>query len=247
MKQKTIYNSETGAPEYPIKTNELRNICARLLELSGGVAACSDILDAKGYKQSVMKPHIKPCFPEKGRMCGPAYTIRGGSVPGLPSETPEVRPTVDVEYYDNIQPGTVLVYGTDLTAEGTILGDVISTFAAAKGAVGAVADGMIRDVERIRPIDFKCFSAGISPKSGEGRILWIEYDCIVQVGGVWIEPYDIIYGDSDGVVVIPKHLANEIYDEAKVICEKEANIKEEIINSPDSSILDVFTKHGRRA
>jgi len=230
-----------------IDMKQLRELCGRFLALSGGVAACSDVLDAKGYKQSVMAPHIKSPFPEKGRMCGLAYTIRGGSIPGLPPKTPEVRPTVDVEFYDNIQPGVVLAYGTDLTEDGTILGDVIATVASSRGAVGAVADGLIRDVERIRPIDFNCFSAGVSPKSGEGRILWIEYDCIVQVGGVWVEPNDIIFGDSDGVVVIPKHLAKEVYDEAHLICEKEEEIKDEILNSPTTKILDAFEKHGRRA
>lgn len=230
----------------PERKKQLLDICEKLLQLTGGVAACSDVLDFLGFRRSTMDGTIKPYFPEKGRLCGLAYTIRGANVPGLPPGTKEVRETVDVEYYDGIQPGYVLTYGTVTGPRTTIIGDVISTFASSRGAVGAVCDGPIRDLERIKPLDFLPFGNTAEPLSGEGRILWIEYDCIVQVGGVWVEPYDIIYGDMDGVVVIPKQYAEIVLEKGKQICDKEDAIKASFLKHRDMKLLDIFAMHDRR-
>jgi regulator of RNase E activity RraA len=194
-----------------------------------------------------MEPAIKPFFPEKGRMCGLAYTIRGANVPGLPPQTDEVREVVDVEYYDAIEPGYVLMYGTQTADRGTIVGDVISTIATARGAIGCVVDGPIRDLERIKPLDFLPFGPSAAPPSGEGRVLWIEYNCIIQVGGVWVEPFDIVYGDMDGVVVIPKSLAPAVLDRAKRICDAEDAIKADFAGNPNQRLYDLFLRHNRRA
>jgi len=180
-------------------------------------------------------------------MCGLAYTIRGANVPGLPPETEEVREVVDVEYYDAIEPGYVLMYGTRAADRGTIVGDVISTIASAKGAVGCVCDGPIRDLERIQPLNFHPYGPSAAPPSGEGRVLWIEYNCILQIGGVWVEPFDIVFGDMDGVVIIPKHLAETVLARAKEICAKEDAIKADFLRDPSQKLYDLFRKHDRRA
>ena len=225
---------------------ELLALCEEFKQLTGGSASCSDALDSLGYNRTAMNPGISPYFPQKGRMVGLAYTIRGANVPGLPPETKEVRETVDVEYYDNLEPGYVLMYGTDVGDRGTIVGDVISTFASSRGAVGCVSDGPIRDLERIEPLEFLPFGPSASPVSGEARVLWIEYNCIVQIGGVWVEPFDIVYGDMDGVVVIPKSLAPEVLKRAKELCRKEDEIKESFLEHRDKKLLEIFALHERR-
>ncbi|MFN2305307.1 MAG: RraA family protein [Anaerolineales bacterium] len=245
-KQISIYPETKSHTLTPSEKEKLLGYCEEFKELSGGTAACSDILDFMGYRRGSMDLNIKPYFPEKGRLCGLAYTIRGANIPGLPPGTKEVRETVDVEYYDGIQPGYVLVYGTNAGDRGTIIGDVIATFASSRGAIGAVCDGPIRDLERIQPLNFLPFGPSAAPISGEGRVLWIEYDCIVQVGGIWVEPYDIIYGDMDGVVVIPKHLAEKILMEAKAICEKEDAIKASFLKHRDKKLFEIFAMHDRR-
>lgn len=245
-KQISLYPEIKTQKLMPEQKKKLLALCQEFKQLSGGTAACSDTLDSLGYKRFSMDQWIKPYFPEKDRMCGLAYTIRGANVPGLPSETKEVRETVDVEYYDNIQPGYVLMYGTDVADRGTIIGDVIATFAASRGAVGAVCDGPIRDLERIKALDFLPFGPTASPVSGEGRVLWIEYDCIIQVGGVWVEPYDIVFGDMDGVVVIPKYFAGQVLSKAKEICQKEDAIKESLLKNRYMKLLDIFAMHERR-
>ena len=246
-KQISLYPEVKSQEVSDAEKQRLLGLCDELVKLTGGSAACSDALDKLGFRRSAMNPSISPYFPDKGRMCGLAYTIRGANVLGLPPGTAEVRETVDVEYYDNIKPGYVLMYGTDTGDRGTIIGDVISTFASSRGAIGAVSDGPIRDLERIRPLDFLVWGPSAAPVSGEGRVLWIEYNCIVQIGGVWVEPFDIIYGDMDGVVVIPKHLAEDVLKIAKEICDKEDAIKQTFMERRDMKLLDIFALHDRRA
>ena len=246
-KQVSLYPEIKSQEVTPKRKQELLALCEELKNLSGGSAACSDVLDAMGFRRSAMNVEISPYFPDKGRMCGLAYTIRGANITGLPPGTKEVRETVDVEYYDGIEPGYVLMYGTCTGDRGTIVGDCISTIASAKGAVGCVSDGPIRDLERIRPLNFLPFGPSASPVSGEGRVLWVEYNCIVQVGGVWIEPFDIIFGDMDGVVVIPKHLAEQVLEKAKAICSAEDAIIKDFLENPSEKLLDLFDRHNRRA
>lgn len=247
MKEQVSLYPETTTQEVSEKRrNELRAMCKKFLELTGGAAAVDDALTSLGYPRTAMNSTIQPYFPDKGRLCGLAYTIRGVNVPGLPPGTKEVRETVDVEYYDGVQEGYVLAYGTDTADRGTIIGDVISTFCASRGAVGAVCDGPIRDLERIKPLDFLPFGKGANPISGEGQVLWVEYNCIVQIGGVWVEPFDILYGDMDGMVVIPKHLAEQAYDIAKELCDKEDAIKADFLKYRDKKLLEIFGQHERR-
>lgn len=245
-KQISLYPEIKTQEVTPERKKQLLGLCEEFKKLTGGTACCSDALDYLGYKRSAMNLNIKPYFPDKGKLCGIAYTIRGANVPGLPPETKEIRETVDVEYYNNIEPGYVLVYGTDVADRGTTIGDVISTFASSRGAVGAISDGPIRDLERIYPLDFIPFGPSASPVSGEGRLLWIEYNCIVQVGGIWLEPFDIIFGDRDGVVVIPKGLAEKVLEIAKDICKKEDRIKEDFLKYRDKKLLEIFEINKRR-
>ena len=246
-RQTSLYPEVESQQLSPQRKRELLDLCDAIVRLSGGTAACSDALDSLGYQRTAMDAGIKPFFPDKGRLCGLAYTIRGANVPGLPPSSEEVREVVDVEYYDAIEPGYVLTYGTHAADRGTIVGDVISTIATAKGAIGCVCDGPIRDLERIKPLNFLPFGPSAAPVSGEGRVLWIEYNCIVQVGGVWVEPFDILFGDMDGVVVIPKHLAKEVLTRASLLCEKEDAIKADYVRDPSQGLYDLFRKHDRRA
>ena len=228
------------------RKKELLAICEKLKDLTGGAAACDDALTQLGYIRTAMDPKIKPYFPHKGRAVGLAYTLRGCNVPGFIPGHDEVRDVVDLEYMENMEPGYFLAYGTECSSRGTIIGDVISTLAESRGVVGAVCDGSIRDLERIEPLKFLPVGATATPATGEGAVLWSEYNCIVQVGGVWIEPFDILYGDMDGVIVIPKHLAERVYELAKEICDKEDAIKADFLKYRDMKLLDIFARHKRR-
>ncbi len=245
MKKQVSLYPETKTQEVtPQRKKELLALCEEFKKLTGGVACCSDALDFLGFRNCVMSSRIKPYFPEKGRLCGLAYTLRGVTMTGVPPEVKEVRDVVDLEYLENIEPGYVLTYGTNTKA--AMLGDVLSTYAVTHKAVGAVLDGPLRDIERIAPLDFLPFGDSITSTNGEGRVLWVEFNCLLQVGGVWVEPFDILFGDVDGVIVIPKHLAEKVLEMAKDICDKEDAIKADFFKHPEMKMLEIFNLHDRR-
>ena len=74
----------------------------------------------------------------------------------------------------------------------------------ARGAAGCVTDGLVRDVKQIRAMGFPVFHGGIGPLDTKGRARMVERDVRVECGGVSISPGDIVFGDVDGVVVIPR-------------------------------------------
>jgi|GEM_PF-1938823 len=242
---KSLYRDVTIREITEEEKQELLELCAKIKELSGGTASCSDALDQLGYRGCTMNSDIKPYFPEKGRMCGIAYTLKGVNITGMVQET--VKENIDVEYYDNIKPGYVLMFGTERGQKLTVMGDVLGTFSAARGAVGAVTEGQVRDLERLQPLSLHVFGRSASPVAGGGRVMWLEYNCPIQVGDVWVDPFDIVFGDMDGVVVIPKHVAKQVYEIASGICEKEDAMKEDILKHKDMKLSEVFDKYKRKA
>jgi regulator of RNase E activity RraA len=74
----------------------------------------------------------------------------------------------------------------------------------ARGAVGCVTDGLVRDVRQIRAMGFAVFHGGIGPLDTKGRARMVDRDVRVECAGVAIDPGDIVFGDVDGVVVVPR-------------------------------------------
>jgi len=83
-------------------------------------------------------------------------------------------------------------------------GELLSTAAVARHAAGCVTDGLVRDVRQIRAMGFAVFQGGIGPLDTKGRARMVERDVRVECAGVGIDPGDIVFGDVDGVVVIPR-------------------------------------------
>ena len=107
------------------------------------------------------------------------------------------------------QPGDVLVVGSHGSPDVAVFGEITSTEARVKGLAGLVADGRVRDIEGIRKVGFPVFARGTSPRVA-GRGALGEVNVPIQCGGVVVEPGDIVVGDADGVVVVPRHKAAEI-------------------------------------
>ncbi|WP_020672928.1 RraA family protein [Amycolatopsis nigrescens] len=148
---------------------------------------------------------------------GTAFTVR---LPHLDSTALHVAA-------DEVRPGDVLV--VDQSGDDrSCFGGMVAYTAAARGAVGALVAGSINDVDEILELGLPVFSAGVSARTT--RILGIEgsINVGVSVGGVAINPGDVIFGDSDGVAVLGRGEALEI---AGILAGKEAaepELKEKI-------------------
>jgi regulator of RNase E activity RraA len=154
----------------------------------------------------------KPLAPDGARLVGPAYTLRY-----VPMR--EDLSTVDsLGAPDNAQklaieecpPGHVLVIDGRGRADTGVLGDILVGRLKARGVAGAVTDSAIRDEAGVTPIGLPVFCAGSAPPPNIGGLAWGDRQVRIGCGGVAVEPGDIVVGDRDGVVVIPKAFAADV-------------------------------------
>jgi regulator of RNase E activity RraA len=102
-----------------------------------------------------------------------------------------------------LKPGDVLVASTNHSRRTCFWGELLSTAAIARGATGCAIDGHTRDALRIMEMEFPVFTTGFRPVDSSSRSKVIDFGCPVEVGGVVVNAGDIIFGDFDGIVVIP--------------------------------------------
>jgi regulator of RNase E activity RraA len=141
-----------------------------------------------------MSTAIKPVTTAANRIAGPACTVRC-----YPGDNLMVHKSLDVA-----QPGDVVVVDTSSSSMTAVLGDLISTKARHRGIAGFVVDGLIRDLPTVEGLgDFPVFARGVTPigplHRGPGEI-----NHAISAGGIVVYPGDVIVGDPNGVVVVPR-------------------------------------------
>ncbi|MBU3737351.1 MAG: RraA family protein [Rhodoferax sp.] len=175
-------------------------------------AILSDIMDGLGLSRRAMRPFIRP-LDEQQVMVGrartglymPAYALRDGENPY----------DVEIALVDDLQPQDLVVLACNGPTERIApWGELLSTAAVARGAAGCVTDGLVRDVRQIRAMGFPVFHGGIGPLDTKGRARMVDRDVRVECGGVSIDPGDLVFGDVDGVVVIPRSHEHAVIDRA---------------------------------
>jgi 4-hydroxy-4-methyl-2-oxoglutarate aldolase len=113
--------------------------------------------------------------------------------------------------------------------------------AGAPGAAGAVTDGLARDVKLIREMRFPVFCGGIGPLDSKGRGMVMTIEVPVECGGVHVAPGDWIFGDIDGVCVIPSDLAERTITLALEKVAHENTVREEL--AAGELLRTVFARH----
>jgi regulator of RNase E activity RraA len=147
-----------------------------------------------------MKPTIQPLTDANVKLIGPACTVKV-----YPGDNLMVHKALDI-----LQPGDVVVVDTSASTMTAVLGDLISTKARHRGAAGFLVDGLIRDLPGIRALgDFPVFGQGVTPigplHRGPGEINYP-----IAAGGIVVQPGDLIVGDANGVVVVPRDIADDL-------------------------------------
>ncbi|NLT94907.1 MAG: RraA family protein [Clostridia bacterium] len=200
-------------------------------------AVISDILDDLGYRNQVMEENIRPIH-EDFVIVGKAKTCLAVDV------YKEYTNPYDIEIkaIDSLKENEVFVASTNKSPRISLWGELLSTASKARGAVGAIIDGLIRDVKKIIAMDFPVFCAGFKPLDSKGRGYVIDYDCPILCGGVMVYPGDIIFADYDGVVVIPSQIAGEVIEKALEKVNKENSIKKEL--EEGKLLADIYKKYG---
>jgi 4-hydroxy-4-methyl-2-oxoglutarate aldolase len=128
---------------------------------------------------------------------------------------------------DYAEPGDVIVIETGDYEQASVIGDAWLGVAHNKGVVACVTDGLVRDVDGIAAVGIPVFARGVSPnspfKDGPGEI-----GLAVVIGGLAVHSGDILVGDKNGVVVVPRERAAEIVAKLAAVAAKEAEMDEAI-------------------
>jgi regulator of RNase E activity RraA len=199
-------------------------------------AVLADVLDGLGHRTSALPPSVRPLRPE-WKVCGPAATLST-----LPVAAEPVNPyAVELECVDALRPGEVLVGTTNGDVGSALWGELLSTAARARGAVGAVIDGLTRDAARILAMDFPVFATGFSPLDSKGRLDGVTYGRPIRVGTCVVRPGDWVFGDLDGVVVVPAELADAAFARALEKVTGENRVREELARG--RSVREVFAQY----
>jgi RraA family protein len=204
-----------SAVMYPGPGFRIRSRIERLApELVAGFGAFdTPAISDRMNRLYAMAPGIRNLTDERLRLIGPACTVKV-----YPGDNLMVHKSLDIA-----EPGDVVVIDTSASPLTAVLGDLISTKARHRGLAGFVVDGLVRDLEDIRALgDFPVFARGVTPigplHRGPGEI-----NHPVAVGGIVVFPGDIIVGDVNGVVVIPRGIAAELLDRLTAAKVKESD------------------------
>lgn len=193
-----------------------------LVNASLYTAVIGDILDTLG--------RVHQFLPAEVRALLPTMKVAGRAMPVLIADvfaTPAKPFGQLTEALDALQPGDVY-----LTRRGgqecAAWGEILTAAARSRGAVGAVVDSYHRDTHKVLEQDFPVFSRGAYGQDSSARAIVLDYGVGIEIGGVSINPGDLVIGDVDGVVVIPTDLEDEVLERALVKASTENLVREAI-------------------
>lgn len=200
-------------------------------------AVISDALDELGYRDQALREFIRPISGDE-RFAGWARTISCVDVYHIPDD-PYAK---EIEAVDSILPGEVVVVSTAGSLQNAPWGELLSTAAWARGARGAVIDGLVRDVRKIQSFGFPVFARGIKPVDSKGRGAIIDYNVPIECAGARVSPGDLIVADYDGVVAVPAEVLPNVIQLASEKVAKENGSRAELKNR--AYLKDVYAKYG---
>lgn len=168
-------------------------------------AVIADVLDDLGHREQALAPEVTSLL-GGSRLFGRALTVNATAV----FEIPEEPYRKELEAVDALTEGDVLMAAVSGPGHCGFWGELLTTAAVGKGARGAVIDGYTRDLEAIAKLEFPLFARGCSPLDSKGRTDVIEVGGAIRCGGVHVRSGDYVFGDRDGVVVIPAAAVDEV-------------------------------------
>lgn len=198
---------------------QLEDVRARYLKLYTG--AIADILDRMGYRNQVLPYYVTPVT-VVDRVAGAAFTGQGYPATTTESDDTHMR----LAMLDSITPGTVSVWATGGSFECAHWGEIMSTAARERGCTGAVVDGGVRDVDFINIMKYPVFARFKCPASSISRWEIKEFQVPIEIGKTAIRPGDFVFGDTDGVVIVPRETVVDVLVAAEDVYERERSMRE---------------------
>ncbi len=206
-------------------------------------AVIGDVLDAAGLTQQFLPPAIRALFPDRmlvGRAMPVLEADCAGEVVGH-SGKPEPFGLM-FRALDALRPGDIYIT-TGASPTYALWGGLMSTRARSLGAEGAILDGYHRDTREILQLGFQVFSHGSYAQDQRLRGRVIDFRCGITFGnGARVSPGDLLVGDIDGVVVVPKVHVDDIIAAALKKVDGEDEVRDMILKG--EATQTIFDKTG---
>lgn len=211
---------------------ELFSLCARELY----TPVVGDILDDLGFTRQFLPQPIQPLRDEM-KLAGRAMPVVMIDVFGRQKKPFGLL----TEALDQLQPGEVyLASGGDMRC--AYWGEILTATARKRGASGAVINGFHRDTPKVLEQSWPVFSRGRFAQDSSVRTQVADYRCGIEVGQVAVVPGDLVFGDLDGVVIVPQKAEEEVIERALAKARGEKLVRKEIEAGMSSTAA--FKKYG---
>lgn len=205
--------------QLPIPDKEL---CDRYEQVF--TAAVNDVLRELGLVYQTLPNGILPLRDEM-KVAGIAFTVKGSKNLTLTSEMEQRAKMLEALHEDS-----VCIWDTSGDDESAQWGEIMTMASKRRGCRGAIVDGGVRDTDKVLEQDFPVFCKYKTSNGMLGRFRMIGWQMPVKLGDVIIFPGDVILGDIDGVIVVPRKLAYDVLLKAEYIKENEKDIKQMIVD-----------------
>lgn len=200
-------------------------------------AIVSDALDKLGLRHQALDPAIRPLW-DDATVVGwakPVVVVADASVPERPYDG-------EMNALDALEPGDVPMFAVERGLTVASWGELFSCGAIGRGARGAVVDGQVRDARQIRALGFPTFARGFTPLDTYARAVVADYNVVATVGGVRVAPGDLVVGDFDGIVVVPRAAVAEVVDRVLAKRKLEEGARQDLLAG--MGIRAVWDKYG---
>jgi regulator of RNase E activity RraA len=204
-----------------------------------------DVLDKQNLVHQYLPPEIRPLSPEM-IMIGRAMPVLAGDTFQVAIENSanplSAKPFgLMLEALDDLRPSEIYV-STGSSHRNALWGELMSVRALKRGARGAVLNGYIRDTRKILSLGYPTFSFGSYGQDSAPRYKVHDFRVPIEIGCVSVRPGDILFGDIDGVVVIPAEVETETFSLALEKVRSERTVRTAL--EEGMSAVDAFRKHG---
>jgi len=195
-----------------------------------------DILDTLGHHHQFLPPEIRP-IKDDMKLAGYAMTVLVGDVYSLPEKPFGLM----IEALDQLKEDEIYITGGGLK-RSAYWGEIMTATAHVRGAAGAVINGWHRDTPQVLEQNWPVFSRGCWAQDSSVRTVVLDYRCTIKIGDVIINSGDFIFGDVDGVLIIPQTVAHEVIEKSLIKAAGEKTVRTAIEGG--MSAADAFAKYG---
>lgn len=210
---------------------------AEFIKKTMASSVLSDVMDGMGYRNQMIFRGIRP-LTDNTIIYGPAFTSIGTQVYSMPDDPL----TAQCKVVDQLSEDEVYVLAIRGEQNCAVFGELFATAVRGKKGAGVLLEGGARDMKQLKEMDFPLFYGGVDPRSSKGRCEINECQIPVTIEGVTICPGDIIFGDIDGVAIIPKDIAEAVFAETLETLDKETVVRDGL--NSGASLEEMYKVNG---